>query len=134
MIICIYIHRSCVLETYTCIFSSVAKLFISTLVCAARLNNKFYCEHCGQGNGAPPDVCGNPFQDSRGVNFTDPTSWFDGFKATWQSGQKVDITITLSTNHGGRMAVRLCPRDRFGIYPSCFSEPANQLRRVSTDP
>ncbi|GLI70312.1 hypothetical protein VaNZ11_015263 [Volvox africanus] len=101
---------------------------------AARLNNKFYCEHCGQGNGAPPDVCGNPFQGSPGVNFTDPTLWFDGFKATWQSGQEVDITITLSTNHGGRMAVRLCPRDRFGIYPTCFIEPANQLRRVSTDP
>ncbi|GIL59843.1 hypothetical protein Vafri_14554, partial [Volvox africanus] len=101
---------------------------------AARLNNKFYCEHCGQGNGAPPDVCGNPFQGSTGVNFTDPTLWFDGFKATWQSGQEVDITITLTTNHGGRMAVRLCPRDRFGIYPTCFSEPANQLRRVSTDP
>jgi hypothetical protein len=30
--------------------------------------------------------------------------------------------------------VRLCPRDRFSLYPTCFSEPANQLRRVSADP
>ncbi|KAG2445311.1 hypothetical protein HYH02_008777 [Chlamydomonas schloesseri] len=101
---------------------------------AARLNNKFYCEHCGQGNGAPPDVCGNPFQGSTAVNFTDPYSWFDGFKANWLQDQEVDITIYLSTNHGGRMAVRLCPRDRFGLYPTCFDEPANQLRRVSSEP
>ncbi|KXZ52084.1 hypothetical protein GPECTOR_10g1107 [Gonium pectorale] len=98
---------------------------------AARLNNKFWCEHCGQGNGGVPDVCGNPFQGSTDKNFTDPSLWFDGFKANWTSGQAVDVTIYLSTNHGGRMAMRLCPLDRFSITPACFEQPQNHLRRVA---
>ncbi|KXZ52085.1 hypothetical protein GPECTOR_10g1108 [Gonium pectorale] len=86
--------------------------------------------HWLYGSGRP-DVCGNPFQGTTDKNFTDPSLWFDGFKANWTSGQAVDVTIYLSTNHGGRMAMRLCPLDRFSITPACFEQPQNQLRRVA---
>ncbi|KAG2502093.1 hypothetical protein HYH03_000585 [Edaphochlamys debaryana] len=99
----------------------------------ARLRNEYYCPHCGQGGGQwkQPDVCGNPFQDNPPINFT---TRFYGYVANLTEAQEIDITISINTNHGGRMALRLCPLARDQISHACFALPQNQLRRVSTNP
>ncbi len=65
---------------------------------------------------------------------TSPAIWPAGFEANYTAGQTIDVTIVLTTNHGGRMSMSLCPLDRFSITRECFANPANELRRVSTDP
>lgn len=49
--------------------------------------------------------------------------------ANLTEAQELDVTITISTNHGGRMALRVCPLDRNQASQACFNEPQNQLRR-----
>jgi endoglucanase len=51
----------------------------------------------------------------------------------FQSGQVIDVIITINTNHGGRMVMRLCPYPRGSphLTPECFN--ALHLRRVAPD-
>ncbi|KXZ45811.1 hypothetical protein GPECTOR_50g605 [Gonium pectorale] len=125
-----------VLSAMACLPSALAHGYLQDPVSrnyAARLIGEYYCHHCGQGGGQwkQPDVCGNPFQDSPPINFT---TRFYGFRATYTEGQDVNVTIGITTNHGGRMSLRVCPHARDQISQSCFDTPAHQMRRVHTNP
>ncbi len=40
----------------------------------------------------------------------------------------------VSTNHGGRMSLSICPLARGQVTQDCFNQPQYQLRRVNSDP
>ncbi len=54
--------------------------------------------------------------------------------ATLTMGQTFTARISVSTNHGGRMSLSICPLARGQVTQDCFNQPQYQLRRVNSDP
>ncbi|KAL6757847.1 hypothetical protein V8C86DRAFT_1614582 [Haematococcus lacustris] len=102
----------------------------------AFLRREFYCPHCGQGGGQGrvPGICGDPFQNSPPFSFATDPSKFYGPLTNMTEGQIIYPSIQMSTNHGGRMAFRVCPLPREQVTQACFDLPGHQLRRVHDNP
>jgi hypothetical protein len=86
------------------------------------------CDWCGQGNMGVPSICGDPFQNSQS-NIKDK---YYGIAAEYTEGEEIDISIYVDANHGGRMAVRVCPLDKGEATMECFAKKENHLRRSDT--
>ncbi len=54
--------------------------------------------------------------------------------ATLTQGQTFTALITVTANHGGRMALAICPLPKDQVTQECFNRPENQLRRVNANP
>lgn len=101
-----------------------------------QLQAGFDCPHCGQGGGAgrTPSICGDPFQNvDSNPSFVPFTDRFYG-TTTLTAGSVVNIKLVISTNHGGRMAMAICPLPRGQVTQECFDRPENRLRRVDSNP
>ncbi len=71
-----------------------------------------------------------PADSQDGGTFAD--KFYNNFTVLTE-GSVITTQIFLSTNHGGRMGLSICPLDRSQIDPvlgqSCFDQPQNKLRR-----
>ena len=50
-------------------------------------------------------------------------------KGTFTAGAVVPLTVTITANHGGRMAFSVCPLSRDAATQACFDQPGNYLTR-----
>lgn len=98
----------------------------------------FYCPHCGQGLGPPniPDICGNPYQNypkNSDGSLYNLTNEFYGIQNTYKMNEKIKIKVYLSTNHGGRMSIKICPLPKEQATQECFDKLEHHLRRIDNN-
>ncbi len=89
------------------------------------------CPWCGNGNfahkqGRATGICGDPFENTS----SDLSKKFMEVAATYEEGQEINIKLTITTNHGGRMAIRVCPNSWEQATADCFAKKEHHLRRV----
>ncbi len=76
---------------------------------------------------SPEQPTPNPHNAPSRTSRPPPASFLTAANLT--EGQEMDITITISTNHRGRISLSLCPLDRAQADQPCFDTPSNKLRR-----